>query len=53
MLVAGMREDGTVEVLGFCISSAEQCHELLEDLRRRDLEDVESTPSMAQNKTYT
>ena len=41
MLVAGMREDGTVEVLGFCISTTEQCHELLEDLRRRGLEDVE------------
>ena len=41
MLVAGMREDGTVEVLGFCISTTEQCRELLEDLRRRGLEDVE------------
>ena len=40
-MVAGMREDGTVEVLGFCISTTEQCRELLEDLRRRGLEDVE------------
>ena len=41
MLVTGMREDGTVEVLGFCLSTVEQCRELLEDLRRRGLEEVE------------
>jgi len=40
MLVAGMREDKVLEVLGFCVSSGEQCSELLEDLRRRGLEQV-------------
>jgi putative transposase len=40
MLVAGMREDMTLEALGFCISTGEQCGDLLEDLRRRGLEQV-------------
>jgi putative transposase len=40
MLVAGMREDMVLEVLGFCVSTGEQCCELLEDLRRRGLEQV-------------
>jgi len=41
MLVAGQREDGELDVLGFCVSTGEQCTELLQDLRRRGLEDVE------------
>ena len=40
MLVAGMREDGTLEVLGFCVSKGEQCRDLLTDLQRRGLEQV-------------
>jgi len=40
MLVAGMREDKVLEVLGFCVSTGEQCGELLEDLRRRGLDQV-------------
>jgi transposase-like protein len=40
MLVAGMREDMSLEILGFCVSTGEQCVELLEDLRRRGLEHV-------------
>ncbi len=40
MLVAGMREDKVLEVLGFCVSSGEQCGEMLEDLRRRGLDHV-------------
>jgi putative transposase len=40
VLVAGMREDQVLEVLGFCVSRAEQCRELLEDLRRRGLDQV-------------
>lgn len=40
MLVCGMREDEVMEVLGFCVSKSEQCFELLEDLRRRGLENV-------------
>jgi len=40
MLVTGMKEDGVLDVLGFCVGSSEQCVELLADLRRRGLEDV-------------
>jgi transposase-like protein len=42
MIVAGQREcDSELEVLGFCLSTGEQCKDLLADLRRRGLEDVE------------
>jgi transposase-like protein len=41
MLVAGQRDDGDLDVLGFCVSTGEQCTELLADLRRRGLEGVE------------
>ena len=41
MLVAGQREDGHLDVLGFCISTGEQCRQLLQDLRDRGLEGVE------------
>lgn len=41
MLVAGQPEHGPLEVLGFCVSTGEQCRNLLEDLRRRGLEGVE------------
>lgn len=42
LLVAGQREeDGALEVLGFCVSTGEQCRDLLADLRRRGLEGVE------------
>ncbi len=41
MLVAGQRADGVVDLLGFCVSTGEQCLELLKDLRRRGLEGVE------------
>lgn len=40
MLVVGGRKGGDLDVLGFCVSRGEQCTELLEDLRRRGLEDV-------------
>ena len=40
MLVCGQRVDGVLEVLGFCVSTGEQCTELLADLRRRGLEAV-------------
>jgi transposase-like protein len=40
MLFAGMREDMVLEVLCFCISTGEQCGELLEDIRRRGLQQV-------------
>jgi putative transposase len=40
MLVVGGREGGDLDVLGFCVSRGEQCTKLLEDLRRRGLEDV-------------
>jgi transposase-like protein len=40
MLVMGLTESGRTEVLGFCVSSGEQCTELLWDLRRRGLEQV-------------
>lgn len=41
MLVTGEREGGGLEVLGFCVSTGEQCRELLQDLRDRGLERVE------------
>jgi putative transposase len=41
MLVSGQREDGTMDVLGFCVSKGERCNHLLADLRRRGLEDVQ------------
>ncbi len=41
MLVAGRRADGVLEVLGFCVSTGEQCTALLADLRRRGLENVQ------------
>jgi putative transposase len=41
MLVAGQREDSHLDVLGFCVSTGEQCAELLADLRGRGLEGVE------------
>jgi len=41
MLVSGQREDGQLEVLGFCVSTGEQCTPLLAELRRRGLEGVE------------
>jgi len=41
VLVAGQRDDGQLDVLGFCVSTGEQCGELLKDLRRRGLEGVE------------
>lgn len=41
MLVAGQPQDGPLEVLGFCVSTGEQCLDLLKDLRRRGLEEVE------------
>lgn len=40
MLVAGMREDMALEVLGFCVSTGEQCGQLLEDLQQRGLQQV-------------
>jgi putative transposase len=41
MLVLGMRDDGSTEVLGFSVNPGEQCKHLLEDLRRRGLEKVD------------
>jgi transposase-like protein len=41
MLVAGRRDDGVMEVLGFGVSTGEQCRALLSDLRRRGLEKVQ------------
>lgn len=41
MLVAGQPEHGPPVVLGFCVSTGEQCVELLKDLRRRGLEGME------------
>jgi transposase-like protein len=41
MLVAGQREGGRLEVLDFCVSTGEQCKELLQNLRRRGLENVQ------------
>ncbi len=40
MLVVGGREGGDLDVLGFCVSRGERCTKVLEDLRRRGLEDV-------------
>jgi putative transposase len=40
MLATGMREDGVMDVLGFCVGPGEQCGEFLADLRRRGLENV-------------
>ena len=40
MLVAGRRADGVMEILGFCVSTGEQCRALLNDLRQRGLENV-------------
>jgi len=45
MLVAGRRADGVMEVLGFCVSTGEQCRALLNDLRRRGLENVQMVVS--------
>ena len=41
MLVTGGRDDGRKEVLGFCVSTGEQCRQLLWDLRQRGLANVE------------
>ena len=41
MLVAGQRQDGHLDVLGFCISTGERCRDLLADLRKHGLEGVE------------
>jgi len=41
MLVSGRREDGGLDVLGFCVGAGERCVELLADLRARGLEQVE------------
>jgi transposase-like protein len=41
MLVAAEREQGKMEVLGFCLSTGERCRDLLQNLRDRGLEGVE------------
>ena len=41
MLVAGQCDDGRLEVLGFCLSTGESCLNLLKDLRRRGLNEVQ------------
>ena len=41
VLAAGQRDDGELDVLGFCVSTGEQCTELLRDLRSRGLEGVD------------
>jgi len=41
MLVMGLTYDGQKEVLGFQVNTGEQCKQLLWDLRRRGLENVE------------
>ena len=41
MLVLGLRSDGVKQMLGFALSTGEQCRELLWDLRRRGLDGVE------------
>ena len=41
MLVSGARQDGGLDVLGFCVGPGERCVELLADLRARGLEEVE------------
>lgn len=40
MLVMGIKEDGSKDVLGFNVSSGERCIDLLSDLRKRGLKDV-------------
>jgi len=40
MLVAGQPEGGKLEVLDLCVSTGEQCRQLLQDLRDRGLEGV-------------
>jgi putative transposase len=40
MLVAGRRDDGVMEVLGFSVSTGEQCRDLLSNLRQRGLDNV-------------
>ena len=40
MLATGIREDGVMEVLGFCVGQGESCGELLTDLQQRGLENV-------------
>ena len=41
ILVAALDQDNVLEVLGFCVSTGEQCRGLLEDLRQRGLEQVD------------
>jgi len=41
MIALGLRQDGQKEVLGFQVNTGEQCKELLWNLRRRGLENVE------------
>jgi putative transposase len=41
LLVAGRRDDGRLEVLDFGVSAGESCTDLLRDLRRRGLENVQ------------
>ena len=41
MLVTGVRDEGRKEVLDFCVSTGEQCRQLLWDLSQRGLENVE------------
>jgi putative transposase len=41
VLVVGLREDGRKDVLGFSLAAGEQCRQLLWNLRRRGLENVE------------
>jgi len=45
MLVAGLRDDGQLDVLDFGVSVGERCVELLARLRRRGLEGVEMVVS--------
>ena len=51
VLVSGQREDGAMDVLGFCVSKGEQCEHLLVDLHRRGLRDVKLFVSDEQIKT--
>lgn len=41
MLVAGQKDDGQLDVLGFSIAGGEQCEKLLKDLNKRGLKNVE------------
>ncbi|KPK85143.1 MAG: hypothetical protein AMJ81_04125 [Phycisphaerae bacterium SM23_33] len=41
MLVCGQRQDEQLDLLDFCVSTGEQCRQLLGELRRRGLEGVE------------